>query len=85
MMITKSTTPDLIKMAARCDEYYRQQIKSSKRVFGADSRQDPSVGSHSDGESMCLYELCDIFVIELVSRVRCLCDCISKMSVLLVE
>ena len=52
MMITKSTTPDLIKMAARCDEYYRQQIKSSKRVFGADSRQDPSVGSHSDGESI---------------------------------
>ena len=77
MMITKSTTPDLIKMAARCDEYYRQQIKSSKRVFGADSRQDPSVGSHSDGESMSL----SVFVIVLVSGVRCLCDCISKMSV----
>lgn len=37
MMITKSTTPDLIKMAARCDEYYRQQIKSGRRLFGADT------------------------------------------------
>lgn len=49
LMITKSTTPDLIKMAARCDEYYRQQIKSSRRVFGAsDLRGDTRAQASSE-------------------------------------
>ena len=51
MMITKSTTPDLIKMAARCDEYYRQQIKSSRRVFGAtDHKRDQHINQSDDGK-----------------------------------
>ena len=51
MMITKSTTPDLIKMAARCDEYYRQQIKSSRRVFGAtDYKRDQHINQSADGK-----------------------------------
>lgn len=51
LMITKSTTPDLIKMAARCDEYYRQQIKSGRRVFGAAEvkRSQPLLSEESDG------------------------------------
>lgn len=51
MMITKSTTPDLIKMAARCDEYYRQQMNSSKRVFGASESRSDHTSSQSNGES----------------------------------
>lgn len=49
MMITKSTTPDLIKMASRCDEYYRQQIKSSRRVFGASDSRKNHTSHHDDG------------------------------------
>ena len=48
MMITKSTTPDLIKMAAKCDDYYRQQMKSGRKVFGAST--DISGGTLSDGK-----------------------------------
>ena len=35
MMISRSTTPDLVKMAAKLDEFFTQQLTSSKRVLSA--------------------------------------------------
>lgn len=33
MMISKSTTADLLKMFYKLEEFFSQQFKSSKRVF----------------------------------------------------
>ena len=33
LMISRSTTPDLIKMATKLEEFFTQQFTSSKRVF----------------------------------------------------
>lgn len=35
IMISKSTTPDLLKMFFKLDEFFSQQFKSSKRVFSS--------------------------------------------------
>ena len=35
MMISRSTTPDLIKMANKLEEFFTQQFNSSKRVLSA--------------------------------------------------
>lgn len=44
IMISKSTTVDLLKMYYKLDEFFSQQFKSSKRVFSAlgTSRNKPS-------------------------------------------
>lgn len=44
LMISKSTTVDLLKMYYKLDEFFSQQFKSSKRVFSAlgTSRNKPS-------------------------------------------
>lgn len=35
ILICRSTTPDLIKMVSKLDEFIRQQFTSSKRALGA--------------------------------------------------
>ena len=35
LMISRSTTPDLVKMAAKLEEFFYQQFHSSKRVLSA--------------------------------------------------
>lgn len=35
IMISKSTTADLLKMFYKLDEFFSQQFKSSKRVFSS--------------------------------------------------
>lgn len=35
IMISKSTTADLLKMYYKLDEFFSQQFKSSKRVFSS--------------------------------------------------
>jgi len=44
MMISKSTTADLLKMFLKLEEFFTQQFKSSKRVF---SSLQPRVRSSS--------------------------------------
>ena len=45
-MISRSTTPDLIKMATKLDEFFTQQLTSSKRVLSAFT---PVMGGASAG------------------------------------
>lgn len=42
LMISKSTTVDLLKMHYKLDEFFSQQFKSSKRVFSALGSSRPS-------------------------------------------
>lgn len=44
MMISKSTTADLLKMFYKLEEFFSQQFKSSKRVF---TNAEPRLSSRS--------------------------------------
>lgn len=44
MMISKSTTADLLKMFYKLEEFFSQQFKSSKRVF---TNLEPRLSSRS--------------------------------------
>ena len=35
MMISRSTTPDIVKMISKIEEFFTQQLSSSKRVLSA--------------------------------------------------
>ena len=35
LMISRSTTPDLIKLAGKLEEFFSQQLTSSRRAFSA--------------------------------------------------
>lgn len=48
IMISKSTTVDLVKMFNKLEEFFSQQFKSSKRVF---SSLQPRTHSRGSGHS----------------------------------
>jgi len=51
LMISKSTTVDLLKMYSKLDEFFSQQFKSSKRVFSALGNSRNKSNSVSNGSS----------------------------------
>ncbi|KAG8317756.1 hypothetical protein J6590_018152 [Homalodisca vitripennis] len=51
LMISKSTTVDLLKMYYKLDEFFSQQFKSSKRVFSALGNSRNKTNSNSGGSS----------------------------------
>ena len=57
LMISRSTTPDLVKMASKLEEFFYQQFHSSKRVLsafgpipGANRKSRSSKNSSDEGE-----------------------------------
>lgn len=47
IMISKSTTADLLKMFNKLDEFFSQQFKSSKRVFSSLQTKHQKVNNNS--------------------------------------
>lgn len=47
LMISKSTTADLLKMFYKLDEFFSQQFKSSKRVFSSLQPKHPRMNNSS--------------------------------------
>ena len=56
LMLSRSSTPDLIKMTSRLEEFFSQQFQSSKRMLaswqlGVVSSQPSSEGTRTESES----------------------------------
>ena len=52
MMISRSTTPDLIKMVSKVEEFFMLQLKSSRRMLlhiRQPTTVKPNTRKHSDG------------------------------------
>lgn len=45
LMISRSTTPDLIKIISKLDEFFTQQVMSSRRVFQPTTTFPPTAPS----------------------------------------
>ena len=51
LMISKSTTADLIKMYLKLDEFFQQQFRSSRRIFSTLSATGGGGGGGGGGHS----------------------------------
>ena len=74
LMISRSTTPDIIKMVSKVEEFLSQQLHSSKRVFismGPLTTSKPvslkSKSSNDDGKILKILQIacCDIPLISI--------------------